>query len=208
MRSQKRPKPRSTNGALPQSSSPSLRFPSVVDGKEPIVDDDPFRVFAGWWQEENVPMVLATAGPTARAVVLETFDERGFVFWTSSESPKARALAADPRAALVWLWEDRQARVEGRVEPVADEENDRHWREREGKRQLAAFRQSEPVESREALLASLAAVPEAPKRPAFWRGYRVLPERFEFWIADEDYVHDRFEYLRSGDGWSRRRLQP
>jgi pyridoxamine 5'-phosphate oxidase len=172
------------------------------------VDDDPFRVFAGWWQEQNVPMVLATAGPTARAVVWETFDERGFVFWTSSESPKARALAADPRAALVWLWEDRQARVEGRVEPVADEENDRHWREREGKRQLAACRQSEPVESRAALLASLPAVPEVPKRPPFWRGYRVLPERFEFWIADEDYVHDRFEYLRSSDGWSRRRLQP
>lgn len=54
------------------------------------MDDDPFRVFAAWWHEENVPMVLATAGPTARAVVLEEFDERGFVFWTSSESPKGR----------------------------------------------------------------------------------------------------------------------
>jgi len=172
------------------------------------VEDDPFWLFAAWWREENVPMVLATAGPSARAVVLEQFDERGFVFWTSAESPKGRALAADPRAALVWLWDGRQARVEGRVEPVAEGENERHWQQREGKRQIAAFRQSEPVESREALLRWLAAVPEKPKRPPFWRGYRVLAERFEFWIADENYIHDRYEYLRSGEGWRRRRLQP
>jgi pyridoxamine 5'-phosphate oxidase len=172
------------------------------------VDDDPFRVFASWWEEQNVPMVLATEGPAARAVVLETFDEGGFLFWTSAESPKGRALAAEPRVALVWLWDGRQARVEGRVEPVSEEENERHWRQREGKRQIAAFRQSEPVESREALLARLAVVPEAPERPPFWRGYRVVPERFEFWSADENYVHDRFEYRRSGDRWRRRRLQP
>ena len=172
------------------------------------MDDDPFGVFAAWWGEQNVPMVLATAGPTARAVVLEEFDERGFVFWTSSESPKGRALAADPRAALVWLWEGRQVRVEGRVEPVSAAEDERHWQQREGKRPLVAFRQSEPIDSREALLERLAAVPEAPERPPFWRGYRVLPERFEFWTADEDYVHDRVEYLRNRDGWSRRRLQP
>src|SRR5437868_14931422 len=114
--------------------------------------DDPFALFAEWWNEEQVPMVLATTGPAARAVVLEEFDERGFVFWTSSESPTGRALSADPRAALVWLWDGRQARVEGSVEPVSDEENERHWRGRDGKRQLAAFRQSEPIESREALL--------------------------------------------------------
>jgi pyridoxamine 5'-phosphate oxidase len=179
-----------------------------MSGKQTIVDDDPFRVFSGWWQEQEVPMVLATAGPTARAVVLEAFDDRGFVFWTSSESPKGRALAADPHVALVWLWDGRQARVEGRVERVSDEEDELHWQQREGKRQIAAFRQSEPVESREALLARVGAVPEAPERPPFWRGYRVRPERFEFWIADDDYVHDRFEYLRDGDCWRRRRLQP
>ena len=153
-------------------------------------------------------MVLATAGPAARAVVLESFDERGFCFWTSSESPTGRQLAAVPRAALVWLWEGRQARVEGTVERVSEEENERHWRRREGKRQLAAFRQSEPVASREALLAKLDGVPEEPERPAFWVGYRVVPERFEFWSADAAFVHDRFEYVRRGAGWTRRRLQP
>ena len=64
------------------------------------------------------------------------------------------------------------------------------------------------MESREALVATLAAVPEEPERPPFWRGYRVLPDRFEFWSADDDYVHDRFEYLPRGEGWRRRRLQP
>jgi pyridoxamine 5'-phosphate oxidase len=170
--------------------------------------DDPVRQFAAWWADAEVPVVLATSGPSARAVVLESFDERGFCFWTSSESPTGRALAEDPRAALVWLWERRQARVEGRVERVSDEENEEHWRQREGKRQLVAFAQSEPVESREALLERLAAVPDDPPRPSFWVGYRVVPERFEFWIEDDDYVHDRFELTREGDAWRPRRLQP
>ena len=173
------------------------------------MEDEPFAQFGAWWRTERVPMILATAGPSARAVVLEQVDERGFVFWTSSESPAGRALAADRRAALVWLWDGRQARVEGAVEPVSEEENERHWAGREGKRQLAAFRQSEPIESREALLERLAAALDDPLRPSFWVGYRVVPERFDFWIADEDYVHDRFEYRRgSGGGWERRRLQP
>jgi pyridoxamine 5'-phosphate oxidase len=170
--------------------------------------DDPIRQFAAWWADGEVPMVLATDGPAARAVVLERFDERGFCFWTSAESPAGRQLATNPRAALVWLWDGRQARVEGAVERVSDEENEEHWRGREGKRQLAAFRQSEPIESREALLARLEQVPGEPERPPWWVGYRVVPERFEFWIADENFVHDRFEYVRRSDGWRRRRLQP
>jgi pyridoxamine 5'-phosphate oxidase len=173
-----------------------------------IADHDPVRQFAAWWAGREVPMVLATSGPSARAVVLESFDEAGFCFWTSSESPSGKALAADPRAALVWLWDGRQARVEGRVEPASEEENERHWSQREGKRQLVAFHQSEPIASREALLERLAAVPDEPPRPAFWVGYRVVPERFEFWLEDEDYVHDRFEFVREGDAWRRTRLQP
>jgi pyridoxamine 5'-phosphate oxidase len=173
------------------------------------MDMNPFQQFAAWWADAEVPMVLATDGPAARAVVLEDFDERGFCFWTSAESPTGRQLAANPRAALVWLWDGRQARVEGTVEPVSEEENERHWRGREGKRQLAAFRQSEPAASRQELEARVDDVPEEPERPSFWVGYRVVPERFEFWAADEDYVHDRFEYARDGDGsWRMRRLQP
>ena len=157
-------------------------------------------------------MVVATAAPdgtpSARAVVLEELDERGLAFWTSSESPAGRDLAANPRAALVLLWDGRQARVEGRVEPVDDDENERHWAGREGKRQLAAFRQSEPVESREALLALLDAVPEDPPRPSFWVGYRVVPDLVDVWIEDDDYVHDRFRWIRDGESWTLERLQP
>jgi pyridoxamine 5'-phosphate oxidase len=172
------------------------------------MDDDPIRQFAAWWAVEEVPMVLATEGPAARAVVLERFDERGFCFWTSSESPTGRQLAASPRAALVWLWDGRQARVEGTVERLSDAENEEHWRQRDGKRQLAAFRQSVPVRDRAELEALLEGMPEEPERPAFWVGYRVVPERFDFWTGADDYVHDRFEYVRDGAGWARRRLQP
>jgi pyridoxamine 5'-phosphate oxidase len=96
----------------------------------------------------------------------------------------------------------------GAYERVSGEENERHWAGREGKRQLVAFQQSEPVETREELLALLEATPDDPPRPAFWVGFRVVPERFEFWIEDDDYVHDRFEYVRDGDAWTMRRLQP
>ena len=159
-----------------------------------------------------MPCVVATAGPegrpSARAVVVEHADARGFVFWSSAESPKGRDLAANPRAALVFLWPGRQVRVEGRVEAVGDDENARHWQERDGKRQLAAFRQSEPVASREALEALLDQVPDEPERPAFWIGYRVLPELVDIWVEDGGYVHDRCRYTRTPHGWDVQRLQP
>lgn len=177
------------------------------------MNPDPLRQFAEWWREEQVPVVLATATadgvPSARAVVLERFDERGFAFWTSSESRKGRELAANPRAALVALWDGRQARIEGRVEHVSEREDAEHWAAREGKRPLAAFRQDAPVAGRKELERLLERVPEEPDRPAFWRGYRIVPERYEFWLADPDFVHDRFEYRPSdGGGWTLRRLQP
>jgi pyridoxamine 5'-phosphate oxidase len=177
-----------------------------------VVHANPFEQFAEWWAEEQVPVVVATAGadarPTARAAVLEAFDERGFVFWSSSESPKGRQLEANPYAALVFLWDGRQARIEGRVEPVSDDENARHWEERKGKRQLAAFRQSEPVGSRGDLERLLESVPDDPPQPSFWIGYRVVPERFDFWIEDDEFVHDRFQYAPEPDGWAKQRLQP
>jgi pyridoxamine 5'-phosphate oxidase len=174
--------------------------------------DDPFAQFGAWWDDEPVPMLLATASadgaPFARAVVLEQHDAGGFVFWTSAESPTGLQLAANPRAAIVWLWDGRQARVEGNVEPVTEAENDRHWAARRQRRPLVAFHQSEPVAGRAELEAMLDGIPDDAPRPWFWIGYRVVPERFDFWAAHADGVHDRFEYTRDGGGWSRRRLQP
>ena len=173
---------------------------------------DPVAQFAEWWNGDAVPVVVATVSPdgrpSARAVVLEGFDDNGFFFWSSSESPKGRDLAANPHAALVFLWDDRQVRVEGRVKRVPDEENDRHWRTCDGKRQLAAFRQSEPIGSREQLEQLVERVPEDPPRPPFWVGYRVVPERVEFWELDDDFVHDRFRFDRVGPEWKSSRLQP
>lgn len=174
---------------------------------------DPLQQFAAWWAEEQVPVVVATAGadgaPSARAVVLEGFDERGFVFYTSAESRKGRELAANPRAALVALWDGRQARVEGGVERVSDADADAHWAGREGKRPLAAFRQDAPAGSREELERLVERVPAEPERPGFWVGYRIVPGRYEFWVADPDFLHDRFEYVPANEGgWTCRRLQP
>jgi pyridoxamine 5'-phosphate oxidase len=177
------------------------------------VNRDPFRQFSLWWRDEQVPAVVATASrdgrPSARAVVLERFDERGFVFWSSAESRKGRELAANPRAALVFVWGARQARVEGTVEPVSDAENEEHWAGREAKRPIAAFRQDEPIGSREELEALVEQTPTDPPRPAFWVGYRVVPELFDFWEADDGFVHDRCGYLPAdGGGWTVTRLQP
>lgn len=177
------------------------------------MNEDPLAQFADWWDEQPVPVVLATASrdarPSARTVVLEHVDERGFVFWSSSESPKGRDLAANPRAALVFLWERRrQVRVEGRVERVSEEENERHWRDREGKREIAAFHQSEPVADRTDLEELVRATPIDPPRPPFWVGYRVVPDAIELWLAADDFVHDRFRYEREGDRWRQVRLQP
>jgi pyridoxamine 5'-phosphate oxidase len=176
------------------------------------IDDDPLQLFARWWNDEPVPVVLATATrdgrPAARAVVLEEADARGVAFWTSAESPTGRQLATNPRVAVVALWDGRQVRLEGEVERVSAEENERHWQGREGKRQLVAFRQSEPIDSREELEARVERVPEQTARPDFWLGYRLLPEVVELWIEDDDYVHDRMRYTRGGGGWRVERLQP
>ena len=174
---------------------------------------DPLQQFAAWWREEEVPVVVATATPdgrpSARAVQLEGFDERGFVFWSSAESRKGAELAANPRAALVFLWAGRQVRVEGRVERVSEGEDEQHWAGRtEGKLALAAFRQDAPAAGRDELERLVAAVPEDPPRPWFWVGYRVVPERYEFWEQEPQFLHDRFRYERDGGGWMLQRLQP
>ena len=176
------------------------------------MNPDPLQQFAAWWREEAVPVVVATATPagvpSARAVALEGFDERGFVFYSSCESRKGRELAANPRAALVALWRGRQARVEGPVERVPGEQAAAHWAAREWKRPIAAFRQDAPVGSREELEALVARTPEEPPLPPFWVGYRVVPARYEFWLQDDGFMHDRVEYVRAEGGWRRRRLQP
>lgn len=195
---------------------------------ETEVADDPFRQFTTWLNEAiaagaNEPnaMTLATADaggwPSARIVLLKGLDERGFAFYTNYLSRKGRELDANPRAALLFFWPEleRQVRVEGNVARTSEAESDAYFNSRPPDARIgsAASPQSEPIGSREVLLAREQALRaqypdgQAP-RPSHWGGYRVNPVRFEFWQGGAHRLHDRIEYLLNPSGWMRRRLAP
>ena len=188
---------------------------------EDDVDPDPIRQFRIWHGEAGAPpeVALATASadgaPSARMVLLKGVDDRGFSFFTNYGSPKARDLAANPRAALLFHWQPgRQVRVRGPVAPVGDEESDAYWVTRPRGSQLGAWasRQSEVIAGRAQLEQRLAEVtarfPGDVPRPPFWGGYRVVHEVVEFWHHRDDRLHDRLRYRRVEDGWVLERLSP
>jgi pyridoxamine 5'-phosphate oxidase len=166
-------------------------------------------------------MSLATATsdgrPSCRIVLLKGADENGFVFYTNMDSPKARDLEENPRACLNIWWGviQEQIRIDGRVEPVTDEEADAYFATRPRGSQLGAWAsaQSAPLESRETLEADAARIAERypdgeVPRPPNWSGFRLVPESMEFWFGREDRLHDRFLYTRDGDAWVEQRLYP
>ena len=171
---------------------------------------------------EPTAMVLATADgegrPSARTVLLKGVDERGFVFYTNSRSRKGRELRENPRAALAFFWQTvfEQVLVEGPVEPVSDAESDAYWATRRRESRIGAWAsdQSAPLASRDELDARYArherhfATGSVP-RPPHWRGYRVVPERIEFWRPGEHRLNERDCYERTdGGGWRRFLLNP
>jgi pyridoxamine 5'-phosphate oxidase len=172
-------------------------------------------------QIDTAPMTLATtdlAGqPSARVVLLRGVDARGFVFFTNYNSRKGRELDANPKAALCMHWAalDEQVRIEGRVERLPAAESDAYFDGRPRGSQLGAWAsdQSEPLASREVLEARYREIEQRfddqpVTRPPFWGGYRLLPHRIEFWYGRPDRLHDRVEYVRSGDTWVIARLYP
>jgi len=192
------------------------------------LDPDPFRQFERWFIEARDAgldnpnaLSLATCStdgmPSVRTVLLKAFDHRGFVFYTNYGSRKARDIEANPRAAMLfhWLELDRQVKIQGAVERVSSRESLAYFRSRPRGSQLGAWcsDQSRPIASRTLLEQAF----ESMKRkfrdgdiplPDFWGGYRVIPERIEFWQGRENRLHDRFEYQKAGDGWEIRRLAP
>jgi pyridoxamine 5'-phosphate oxidase len=189
---------------------------------------DPIEQFTAWFEqainaEVNEPnaMTLATVAadgrPSSRIVLVKQFDPRGFTWYTNYGSKKARDLSDNSYAALLFFWSEleRQVRIEGRVERTAAEESDRYFRSRPLKSRLSAIAsaQSAPIDSRAQLEANYEAVAQAagedPARPANWGGFRLVPERIEFWQGRRSRFHDRIVYERQEDGsWTRQRLQP
>jgi len=193
-----------------------------------VVASDPFEQFRGWLDEalkteaivEPNAMSVATVGangrPSARMVLLRQWDARGFVFFTNYESRKGADLTVHPYAALLFWWGalERQIRIEGSVERVLDVESDAYFNSRPRGHRLGAWasHQSSVVPDRETLERAVADAdarfPGEVPRPPFWGGYRVVPDRFEFWQGRPNRVHDRVAYERAADGWTPARLSP
>jgi pyridoxamine 5'-phosphate oxidase len=166
-------------------------------------------------------MSLGTIGnrdqPYVRIVLLKAFDERGFVFYTSYDGKKGRQLLAHPRASLCFYWAPLsiQVRIEGRVTKVSDEEADAYFATRERGSQIGAWasRQSEPLETPTALDERVAKYEKefegkTVPRPEYWSGFRVWPERIEFWKGKPNRLHERHLYTRDGEGWLIETLYP
>jgi pyridoxamine 5'-phosphate oxidase len=177
---------------------------------------DPLEHVRSWLATDVVALATATAGgaPSVRMVLLKEADERGFLFFTSYIGRKARDLAENPRAAMLFHMPGRQIRIEGRVEKVSETESDAYWAVRPRGSQVAASisSQSEPIESREELERRFAEFDAAHSgelpRPAHWGGYRLIPDSYELWEHHENRLHDRVRYRREGESWTVERLQP
>jgi len=190
--------------------------------------NNPIEWFQEWYKdavrtEPRVPdaMQLSTVDasgmPRIRTVLMKGLDARGLVFYTNYASPKSVQLTETPRASACFHWKDlaRQVIIAGPVSRVSAEESDAYFASRGRGSQIGAWAsaQSQPIDSREALLAQVAAVTarfegQQVPRPPGWGGYRIDIERWEFWQDHADRLHDRWILTRSGSGWSSQRVQP
>ena len=214
---------------LPRDPAAS-RYEHIGKGlRRSDLDPNPIKQFANWFttaietgiRDVNA-MSLATAGqdakPSVRIVLLKSFDEDGFVFFTNYESEKGKQLEANPYAALgfYWIELDRQIRISGKVNRTSRKESQTYFHSRPVGSQLSAWasRQSAVLDGRRVLDARMEEMNErfAGKRvplPPHWGGYRLKPDNMEFWQGRSNRLHDRFRYTRQSDGsWLIERLAP
>jgi pyridoxamine 5'-phosphate oxidase len=188
---------------------------------------DPLQQFGTWLEQalsaqlpEPNAMTLATVGPdgrpSTRIVLIKGCDARGIVWYTNYESRKGRELAAQPFAALQFHWVEleRVVRIEGRVHKAGEDESDAYYASRPLDSRLGAWAspQSEVIGSRAVLVAAAAKAALThglhPPRPPHWGGYRLVPDRWEFWQGRKSRLHDRLRYRLEGGAWVRERLAP
>lgn len=200
----------------------------LIENKALTTTNDPIQFFDTWLKEaENTGVVLpesmsvstcTTEGrPSSRMVLLKEVDQDGFVFFTNYGSRKAGELEQNPFAALLFHWNilQRQVRIEGRIERVSHEESEAYFHSRGRGSQIGAWasKQSQTLDERQSLVDSVKFYEEkfagkAVPLPEFWGGYRVIPEKIEFWQGKADRLHDRFVYTKQGSEWTITRLNP
>lgn len=194
---------------------------------ESNIDKNPFMQFGNWFElviksniSEPNAMTIATATklgiPSVRVVLLKGFNETGFTFFTNYGSRKGKELTENPFASLLFWWKEfeRQIRIEGKVKKLSREESKNYFNLRPLKSRYGALasNQSEVVESREILEKKFAELEKRfgdnPPMPENWGGYKLVPDKFEFWQGRSDRLHDRICYEKVKNGWKVYRLQP
>jgi pyridoxamine 5'-phosphate oxidase len=212
------------------SDTAPIEHPTWLTSGDFTQADEPLRLWQSWFEEaakaeprDPNAMSLATVDsdgmPDVRMVLLKGIDERGFVFYTNTESRKGQELAAIPKAALLFHWKslNRQVRIRGTVERVTAQEADAYFATRPKSAQIGAWasQQSRPLESRLAFEKAIAlytakyALATVP-RPPHWSGYRIVPISMEFWHDRPFRLHDRIEFRRAAAGaaWNKVRMYP
>jgi pyridoxamine 5'-phosphate oxidase len=195
---------------------------------ENIADKNPFEQFSKWYQsalrsefQHPDAMILATADkagkPSARIVLLKSFDENGFIFFTNYQSRKGDELIENPVASLVFYWDkiNKQVRIEGTVERISKKESEDYFHTRPRGSQIGALasEQSKIIENRDALenkfkeLEKKYEGKEIPL-PDNWGGFRLIPDYFEFWQSRDNRLHDRIAYFKEANNWVVKRLAP